>query len=185
MLKVRTYIQRCLISAVLPCTHSHKASFTPFMKRIRQQKCGRVISVTTCMICAPAFTQAAQVSVSPHHITCEEHIRKRWSHYGLLEEALGVVGGVNAQQPGYRLLLHTTRDSLIASSVQLEGKSKHITPYSRGFAFFGCCVTVIRQLQSFSEHMTRFARAHTHPQLLQSQDDHFRYELGVKFIAKG
>lgn len=136
MLKERTYIQRCLISAVLPCMHNHKASFTPFIKRIRQQKCGGVISVTTCTICAPAFTQAAQVSVSPHHIMCEEHIRKRWSRYGFLEEAVGVVGGVRAQQTGYRLLLHTPRDSLIASSVQLEEKSIHITPYSQEFAFF-------------------------------------------------
>lgn len=153
MLKVTTYIQRCLISAVLPCMHVHKASFTPFIKGIRQQKCGGVISITTCTLCAPAFTQWSVSFSTSHHVTCEAHIRKRWSHYGFSEEALGVVGGVKAQQPGYRLLLHTTRGLLIASSVQLKEKSKHITPYSQRFTFLGRCATVIRPLQSFSVHM--------------------------------
>lgn len=152
MLKVRTYIQRCLISAVLPCMHSHNASFTPFIKRIQQQKCGGMISVTTCTICAGVHSGSASVSFSTSHHVWRAH-QKTLKPRRIFRGSAGVVGGVSAQQPGYRFLLHTTRASLIASSIQLKEKSKHITPYSQEFAFFGCCVTVIRQLQSFSVHM--------------------------------
>lgn len=147
-----------------------------------------MISITTCTFCVSAVNQASQVSVSPHPI-------RVWSTHQKTLKSILIFWGSSAgcgygkfttASARYRLLFHTARGALIASSLQLKEKCKHITLYSQGFAFFGFCVTVITRLQRFRIHTKKInSKKCIHTQLLQSLDYHFRYGDGVSFNAKG
>lgn len=77
-------------------------------------------------------------------------------------------------------------DSIIRPT---EEKRKYITPYSEGFAFYACCVAVLRYLQSLSVHtdadMYLYIHTHAHTAPAKSGCSFQEMSKGGNSMQKG